>query len=66
MMFDARTDWPSTPGFLRLYVADAVHRQALAAGGTSSPACSSATASGGCVTRWATCGSRPVSRTSSP
>jgi uncharacterized glyoxalase superfamily protein PhnB len=37
MMFDAKPDWPRTPGFLRLYVedADAVHRQAVAAGGTS-------------------------------
>ena len=37
MMFDARPDWPPTPSFLRLYVpdADAVHRQAVAAGGTS-------------------------------
>jgi hypothetical protein len=37
MMFDAEPDWPPTPGFLRLYVADAggVHRQAVAAGGTS-------------------------------
>jgi uncharacterized glyoxalase superfamily protein PhnB len=37
MMFDARPEWPATPGFLRLYVpdADAVHRQAVAAGGTS-------------------------------
>jgi PhnB protein len=37
MLFDARPDWPPTPGFLRLYVedADAVHRQAVAAGGTS-------------------------------
>src|SRR3954452_23513129 len=37
MMFDARPEWPPTPGFLRLYVedADAVHRQAVAAGGTS-------------------------------
>jgi PhnB protein len=37
MMFDAMPDWPPTPGFLRLYVpdADAVHRQAVAAGGTS-------------------------------
>jgi len=37
MMFDARPDWPPTPGVLRLYVpdADAVHRQAVAAGGTS-------------------------------
>jgi PhnB protein len=33
MMFDARPDWPSTPGFLRLYVADAdaVHHRAVAA-----------------------------------
>ncbi|MCX4694478.1 VOC family protein [Streptomyces sp. NBC_01408] len=37
MMFDARPEWPPTPGFLRLYVedADAVHRRAVAAGGTS-------------------------------
>lgn len=37
MMFDARPDWPATPAFLRLYVpdADATHRQAVAAGGTS-------------------------------
>ena len=37
MMFDARPDWPPTPAFLRLYVedADAVHRQAIDAGGTS-------------------------------
>ncbi|MFH8748867.1 VOC family protein [Streptomyces rimosus] len=37
MMFDARPEWPPTPGFLRLYVedAEAVHRQALAAGGAS-------------------------------
>ena len=37
MMFDAPPVWPSTPGFLRLYVddADAVHQQAVAAGGTS-------------------------------
>ncbi|WP_328942086.1 VOC family protein [Streptomyces sp. NBC_00250] len=37
MMFDARPEWPPTPGFLRLYVedADATHRQAVAAGGTS-------------------------------
>ncbi|MGY1583190.1 VOC family protein [Streptomyces sp. MN13] len=37
MMFDARPEWPSPPGFLRFYVedADAVHRQAVAAGGTS-------------------------------
>ncbi|GAA2657426.1 VOC family protein [Streptomyces vastus] len=37
MMFDAKPEWPATPGFLRLYVedADSVHRQAVAAGGTS-------------------------------
>ena len=37
MMFDAPPVWPPTPGFLRLYVddADAVHQQAVAAGGTS-------------------------------
>jgi uncharacterized glyoxalase superfamily protein PhnB len=37
MMFDAKPDWPPTPAFLRLYVtdADAVHRHAIAAGGTS-------------------------------
>jgi uncharacterized glyoxalase superfamily protein PhnB len=37
MLFDAQPDWPPTPGFLRLYVedADAVHRQAVAAGATS-------------------------------
>jgi uncharacterized glyoxalase superfamily protein PhnB len=37
MMFDAKPDSPPTPAFLRLYVADAdtVHRQAVAAGGTS-------------------------------
>jgi uncharacterized glyoxalase superfamily protein PhnB len=37
MMFDARPDWPPTPAFLRLYVADAdaVHRRAVVAGGTS-------------------------------
>ncbi|MFF4401699.1 VOC family protein [Streptomyces sp. NPDC001480] len=37
MMFDARPEWPPTPGFLRLYVedADAVHRRAVAAGGIS-------------------------------
>ncbi|WP_433356833.1 VOC family protein [Microtetraspora malaysiensis] len=37
MMFDAGPHWPPTPGFLRLYVedADAVHRQAVAAGGAS-------------------------------
>lgn len=36
MMFDARPEWPPTPGFLRLYFEDAdeVHRQAVAAGGT--------------------------------
>lgn len=37
MMFDAKPDWPPTPAFLRLYVADAdaVHRRAVAAGGAS-------------------------------
>jgi PhnB protein len=37
MGFDAKPDWPDTPGFLRLYVedADAVHRRALEAGATS-------------------------------
>jgi uncharacterized glyoxalase superfamily protein PhnB len=37
MMFDSPPEWPPTPGFLRLYVddADAVHQQAVAAGGTS-------------------------------
>ncbi|WP_433245759.1 VOC family protein [Streptosporangium sp. CA-135522] len=37
MMFDAKPDWPRTPAFLRLYVpdADATHRQAVEAGGTS-------------------------------
>jgi uncharacterized glyoxalase superfamily protein PhnB len=37
MMFDAKPDWPPTPGIIRLYVedADAVHRQAVEAGGTS-------------------------------
>jgi PhnB protein len=37
MMFDAKPDWPPTPAFLRLYVgnADAVHRQAIRAGGTA-------------------------------
>jgi len=37
MMFDTRPGWPPTPGFLRLYVADAdaVHARAVAAGGTS-------------------------------
>jgi len=37
MMFDARPDAPPTPAFLRLFVedADAVHRAAVAAGGTS-------------------------------
>lgn len=36
MMFDARPDWPPTPGFLRLYVedAEAVLARAVAAGGT--------------------------------
>lgn len=37
MAFDARPDWPPTPAFLRLYVpdADATHRRAVEAGGTS-------------------------------
>jgi PhnB protein len=37
MAFDAREEWPDTPAFLRLYVADGdvVHRQALEAGATS-------------------------------
>lgn len=37
MMFDARDDWPDTPAFLRLYVADAdvAYQRALAAGATS-------------------------------
>ncbi|MCG5219974.1 VOC family protein [Streptosporangium sp. KLBMP 9127] len=37
MLFDNNPDWPETPAFLRLYVEDAhaVHRQAVAAGGTS-------------------------------
>ncbi len=37
MMFDAKPGSPPTPAFLRLYVADAdaVHRQAVAAGGIS-------------------------------
>ncbi len=37
MMFDSRPEWPATPAFLRLYVddADATHRQAVAAGGSS-------------------------------
>lgn len=37
MAFDAKEEWPETPGFLRLYVedGDAVHRQALEAGATS-------------------------------
>ncbi|MBN6051432.1 VOC family protein, partial [Nonomuraea sp. RK-328] len=36
MLFDADPSWPATPAFLRLYVEDAraVHRQAVAAGGT--------------------------------
>ncbi len=35
--FDAKPEWPDTPAFLRLYVADvdAVHRQALEAGAAS-------------------------------
>jgi PhnB protein len=37
MAFDAKDEWPDTPGFLRLYVedGDAVHRRALEAGATS-------------------------------
>jgi PhnB protein len=37
MMFDARPEWPKTPAFLRLYVADgdATYGAALAAGATS-------------------------------
>jgi uncharacterized glyoxalase superfamily protein PhnB len=37
MLFDAKPEWPPTPAFLRLYVpdAEAVHRRAVAAGGTS-------------------------------
>lgn len=37
MAFDAKAEWPPTPCFLRLYVADgdAVYRQALKAGATS-------------------------------
>ncbi|MFJ4817625.1 VOC family protein [Streptomyces sp. NPDC088801] len=37
MPFDAPPNWPPTPAFLRLYVedADAAHRRAVAAGGTS-------------------------------
>jgi PhnB protein len=37
MTFDAGDDWPETPAFLRLYVedGDAVHRQAVTAGGVS-------------------------------
>ncbi|WP_405796304.1 VOC family protein [Streptomyces sp. NBC_01506] len=37
MCFDARPEWPPTPAFLRLFVpdADAVHRRAVEAGGTS-------------------------------
>ena len=37
MGFDAKPEWPDTPDFLRLYVADAdaVHRQALESGATS-------------------------------
>jgi PhnB protein len=38
MLFDSYEGWPETPGFFRLYVADAdiTHRQAMAAGATSS------------------------------
>ncbi len=37
MLFDAKPHWPPTPAFMRVYVedADAVHRDAVAAGGTS-------------------------------
>lgn len=37
MAFDKRPDWPDTPSFLRLYVADcdATHERALAAGARS-------------------------------
>jgi PhnB protein len=37
MMFDAKADWPPTPGFLRLYVEDcnATYQQALKAGASS-------------------------------
>lgn len=37
MMFDAKPDWPATPGFLRLYVADAeaTFQRALQAGATA-------------------------------
>ncbi|MDW6060194.1 hypothetical protein SAZ11_22065 [Streptomyces sp. FXJ1.4098] len=37
MPFDAPPGWPPTPAFLRLYVedAEATHRRAVAAGGTS-------------------------------
>ncbi|MFG3507560.1 VOC family protein [Streptomyces sp. NPDC047821] len=37
MAFDGPRDWPVTPAFLRLYVedADATHRRAVEAGGTS-------------------------------
>ncbi|MEV0614888.1 VOC family protein [Nonomuraea sp. NPDC050404] len=37
MLFDAPPEWPATPAFLRLYVpdADATHRGAVEAGGTS-------------------------------
>jgi PhnB protein len=36
LMFDAKNEWPDTPAFLRLYVADAdvVYRKALSAGAT--------------------------------
>jgi len=37
MAFDAKQEWPETPCFLRIYVADgdAMHRRALSAGATS-------------------------------
>ncbi|WP_229899368.1 hypothetical protein [Streptomyces capoamus] len=69
MMFDARPEWPPTPGFLRLYVedADAVHRQVVRPAvprSPRSPTCSSEIGSGGSAIRWATCtGSRPMWRT---
>ena len=68
MMFDGKPDWPPTPAFLRFYVedADAGHRQAVAAGGTSVTEVThlfSATGSAACAIRSATStGSRPASR----
>ncbi|MFH9087791.1 hypothetical protein [Streptomyces sp. NPDC017673] len=69
MMFDARPEWPPTPGFLRLYGEDAdeVHRQAsrpVALLSPRSPTCSSVTGPGGCAPLWGTCtGPRPEWRT---